>query len=367
MGGDESYRARPIHPVIDRLAGYCWRFLVIVAALAVVLWFVGQVWPALLPLVTALFLGRILWAPNGWLRARGLKPALAAVVTLLGFLVLLAATVGLVGVAVAGEYDELGPAVSEAVDDVERWLVEDSPFEIDRADIDEFRRESGQTVREALRSSGDSVVNAAVLAGEVLIGLVLGLIVTFFFLKDGSRFGAWINRLLPADRRGLADALGARAWQTLGGYLRGAAALGVVEGTAIAITLTLVGARLAVPMAVITFLAAFVPFVGALVAGVLAVLVALGTAGPAEALIVAAVALVIQQLDNDVLAPVVYGRSLELHPVIVLVGIVAGGALFGLVGSFLAVPVTALLVNVGAEARAYRRGSSSDRDPAPPG
>jgi predicted PurR-regulated permease PerM len=314
LGDGETYRARPVHPVVDRVAGYCWRLLVIVATLAVVLWFVGRVWPALLPLVIALFLGRILWAPNQWLRSRGLKPALAAALTLVGFLVVLSSALGLVGVAVAGEGDELGPALSEAVDDVERWLVEDSPFDIQRDDIERFRRESGQAIREAMRSSGGSVVNAAVLAGEVLIGVLLGLIVTFFFLKDGSRLGAWITGLLPVERRELATALAGRAWKTLGGYLRGAAALGIVEGAAIAATLTLVGARLAVPMAVITFLAAFVPFIGAIVAGVLAVLVALGTAGAAQALIVAVVALVIQQLDNDVLAPVVYGRSLDLHP-----------------------------------------------------
>ena len=350
-----------VHPVVDRLAGYAWRFLVIAAAGAVLLWFAGQVRPALLPLVIALFLGRILWAPNGWLRARGLKPALSAALTLVGFLVLLSATLGVVGVVVAGEFDELGPALSVAVDDVETWLVEDSPFDISRDDIERFRRESGDAVRNALRSSGDSVVNAAVLAGEVFLGLLLGLIVTFFFLKDGSRFGAWVNGLLPAERRGLAAAVGARAWRTLGGYLRGAAVLGVVEGAAIAITLAIVGARLAVPMAVVTFLAAFVPFVGAIVAGVLAVLVALGTAGPGDALVVAVVALVIQQIDNDVLAPVVYGRSLQLHPVIVLIGIVAGGALFGVVGSFLAVPVTALLVNASAEARAYQRRAVEPR------
>jgi putative heme transporter len=355
LATDDTHGRHAVHPTVDRLAGYAWRFLVIVAAGAVVLWFAGRIRPALLPLVVALFLGRILSAPNAWLRLRGLKPALAAAITLVGFLALLSAVIGLVGVAVTGEFEELGPALSTAVDDVERWLVEDSPFDISREDIDRFRRESGQAVGDALRSSGDSVVNAAVLAGEIFLGLLLGLIVTFFFLKDGPRFSAWISGLLPPERRELTDALGRRAWHTLGGYLRGAALLGVVEGAAIAITLAVVGARLAVPMAVITFLAAFVPFAGAIVAAVLAVLVALGTAGPAQALVVAIVALVIQQLDNDVLAPIVYGRSLELHPVVVLLSIVAGGALFGLVGSFLAVPVTALILNLAAEARAHQR------------
>ena len=113
-----------------------------------------------------------------------------------------------------------------------------------------------------------------------------------------------------------------------------------------------------------TFLAAFVPFIGATVAGILAVLVALGTAGPVEALIIAVVAFVIQQIDNELLAPVVYGRSLELHPVLILLGVVAGGALFGVPGSVLAVPVVALAANVGAEAVAYQRAHRLDTTPA---
>ena len=350
-----------VHPAVDRLASYSWRLLTIIALAVAVIWFIGQVWPALLPLVVAVLLGRVLWGPNLWLRSRGAKPGLAAAASMFGFFVALALVLGAVGLAVADEFDDLGPALSEGVDDVENWLVEDSPFDVDHADVDRFRQDIGDAIGDAVRSSGDSLVDAALIAGEVFIAVVLGVIVTFFLLKDGNRFAGWVQGLLPGDRRGLADVLGVRAWKTLGGYLRGAATLGTVEGIAIAIALTLVGAELAVPMAVVTFLAAFVPFIGATAAGILAVLVALGTAGPVEALIIAVVAFVIQQIDNELLAPVVYGRSLELHPVLILLGVVAGGALFGVPGSVLAVPVVALAANVGAEAVAYQRGARTGR------
>jgi predicted PurR-regulated permease PerM len=100
---------------------------------------------------------------------------------------------------------------------------------------------------------------------------------------------------------------------------------------------------------VLTFIAAFVPIVGAVVAGVTAVLVALVTGGVVSAAIVGVVALVVQQLDNDVLAPWVYGRSLALHPVVILVSVVGGGALFGIAGTLLAVPVVAVTVSVVKE------------------
>ena len=102
---------------------------------------------------------------------------------------------------------------------------------------------------------------------------------------------------------------------------------------------------------IVTFLAAFVPILGAIVAGVIAVLVALVTGGPTTALIVAIVAIAVQQLDNDLLAPWIYGRAFSLHPMVILVSVVAGGALFGIAGTLLAVPSVAVAVAV---ARALR-------------
>ena len=345
-----------VNPAIDRLAAYSWRLLVIAAALAGALWLAGQIWVAFGPLVVTLFLTRILAVPAAWLRKR-LPATLAAATALVGFLLLLGGVLTGIGVAASNEFSDLGPTVSRAVDDLERWLVEDSPFDIEAADIERYRQEASDRIGAALRASGGAVAAGAAVAAEVTLALVLGLIVTFFALKDGNRFLGWVRDQLPEERRELAARLAAQAWRTLGGYLRGAALLGLVEGVVIAVTLTLVGAELAIPMALVTFLAAFVPVVGAIVAGVLAVLVALATAGGTAALVVSAVALVVQQIDNDVLAPVVYGRALELHPVIVLLAILAGGSAFGLPGSFLAVPVVAVAVNVAAEARRYQRAT----------
>jgi predicted PurR-regulated permease PerM len=192
-------------------------------------------------------------------------------------------------------------------------------------------------------------------AVEVLTGLVLAMITTFFLLKDGDRFSRWILGFVPDERKDLTCRLAARSWQTLGGYLKGSATLGVIEGIIIGVTVWLVGGSLAVPVAVITFFAAFLPFAGAILAGAVAVLVTLVTAGFGEALIVLVVAVVVQQFDNDLLAPIVFGKNLSLHPLIVLGAIVAGSTLFGTFGAVLAVPVTAVIINVMAEWRADGR------------
>ena len=156
---------------------------------------------------------------------------------------------------------------------------------------------------------------------------------------------------MPDDRQHLTTRVAARSWRTLGGYLKGSATLGVIEGTAIGLTVWLVGGALAVPVAVITFFAAFLPFVGAVLAGAVAVLVTLVTAGFGPAVIVLIVAVLIQQFDNDLLAPIVFGKNLQLHALVVLAAIVGGSTLFGLFGAVLAVPVTAVVINALAEWR----------------
>ena len=341
-----------INPTVARLGTYAWKLI----GLGIVGWallnLLTALWVLVLTIAIAVLLGRALDPVAGVLRRRGLPRALVAAVTLLGFLLALAGIVSLLVPAIVDEFSDLGPTLEDAVDDVEDWLVNDSPFDVSRQDIDDFREEASDRITTSLESQSGTVVSGTVVAFEVVTGVVLALIATFFLLKDGDRFCRWVLGFVPEERRPLARRLGGRAWQTLGGYLRGSATLGVIEGIIIGTTVWLVGGSLAVPVAVITFFAAFLPFAGAVLAGAVAVLVTLVTSGFSAALIVLIVAVAVQQFDNDLLAPVVFGRSLSLHPLIVLGAIVAGSTLFGVFGAVLAVPVCAVVINVMAETRA---------------
>ncbi|HET8617733.1 MAG TPA: AI-2E family transporter [Acidimicrobiales bacterium] len=341
-----------INPTVARLGTYAWKLI----GLGIVGWallnLLTALWVLVLTVAIAVLLGRALDPVAGVLRRRGLPRALVAAVTLLGFLLALAGIVSLLVPAIVDEFSDLGPTLEDAVDDVEDWLVNDSPFDVSRQDIDDFREEASDRITTSLESQSGTVVSGTVVAFEVVTGVVLALIATFFLLKDGDRFCRWVLGFVPEERRPLARRLGGRAWQTLGGYLRGSATLGVIEGIIIGTTVWLVGGSLAVPVAVITFFAAFLPFAGAVLAGAVAVLVTLVTSGFSAALIVLIVAVAVQQFDNDLLAPVVFGRSLSLHPLIVLGAIVAGSTLFGVFGAVLAVPVCAVVINVMAETRA---------------
>ena len=347
---DRSQSPRTAFGVIDRAAAYAWRILVIAVVGWGVLIVLGRLKVVAIPVVVALFLARALWPVASWLRRRGAPAAAAALVVLLGTIALVGGLLAFVGTAVAGQFQELPSTIDNGVERVETWLVEDSPFPVDRADISQFRDEASDSLRNTLRSGGGGrVLSGAMAIGGVLAGLLLALVLTFFLVKDGDRLSAWLVRRVPAPRRERARRMGEAAWATLGGYLRGAALLGATEGTIIGVALLAVGAKLAVPVALMTFVGAFVPIVGAVLAGVLAVLVALVTVGPAAALVVAIVALVVQQFDNDLLAPLIYGRAVQLHAAVILVSITAGTALFGLAGAFLAVPVVAVTVSaIGA-------------------
>ncbi|MGE0729883.1 MAG: AI-2E family transporter [Acidimicrobiia bacterium] len=377
--------ARPdveVHPLVARSAAYAWRLLIIGLAVWAALWLLGRLLVVAVPVAIAVLVTRALMPVQRRLTAWRVPSALAAAVTLVGFLALMAGVIGIATATIVNQTDQLDTTLGTAVDDVETWLVEDSPFDVTRSDVQGWRADARDSLERFITSDQARLTDQAVFAGEVLIGILLLLIVVFFLLKDGPRLSALARRLTGrhADRTG---ALGRRAWQALGGYLRGAALLGVVEGAIVGVTMVLVGASLAAPVAVLTFVLAFLPIIGAITAGIIAVLVTLATAGFPAAVIVAAVALAVQQLDNDLLAPVIYGRALQLHPLAVLLGIAAGGALFGLVGTVFAVPVLAVAANTIDELRTNGpdgasagdgSGPTEDRDrsetsdpPAPPG
>lgn len=347
-----------VHPVIARLGAYAWRLIAIGIVGWALLELVTALWVLLLAIAVSVLLSRALDPVARLLRRWRWPNALVALTTLLGFFLVLGGIVAALVPAIVDEFDDLGPTLEEAVDDLEDWLVEDSPFDISRRDIEDFRESARDWASDNARAQTGTVVSGTVLAVEVFTGIVLALIGTFFILKDGERFCRWVLGFVPEDHRPLAVRLAARAWQTLGGYLRGSATLGVIEGVIIGLTVQLVGGGLALPIAIITFFAAFLPFAGAVLAGAVAVLVTLVTAGFGEALVVLVVCVVVQQFDNDLLAPIVFGRNLELHALVVLAAIVSGSTLFGAFGAVLAVPVTAVVLNVIAELRAHARESA---------
>jgi predicted PurR-regulated permease PerM len=335
--------------VLDRLAAYSWRLIVVGAGVVAALWILRRARVVFFPLVVALFLTRVLSPVVDWLGRHKWRPGLAAMASILGFFALLTGLVASAVPSFVDELDSVRPTVTRALDDVENWLVDDSPVRVSRETVDRLRERGGERIESLFNSSDDDLTVRATLVAEVIAGTLLAVILTFFMLRDGRRFADWVTGLAPEAQRIRVRRSLEAAWSTLAGYLRGATLLGAIESVAIGLTLLLAGGDLVAPVMMLTFVAAYIPLLGAIAAGLVAVLVALVTGGTAAAIAVGIVAVLVQQFDNDLLAPVIYGRALSLHPVVILLSVAAGGALFGIAGTLLAVPVVAVGVNASRE------------------
>jgi predicted PurR-regulated permease PerM len=169
---------------------------------------------------------------------------------------------------------------------------------------------------------------------------------SFYFVKDGHRFLPWVTTLGGRNAGVHAAELLHRTWNTLGGFIRTQTLVALIDASIIGIGLTIIGVPLAVPLAIVTFVGAYIPILGALISGVLAVLVTLVTNSPRDALIALILVLVVQQLEGNVLSPWLQGKNLNLHAAVVLLAVTLGGSLFGITGAFLAVPTVATLAEV---------------------
>ncbi len=310
------------------------------AGLAVAGFVVVQLWLVVLPVLLATLLATVLVGPADALRRRGVPSAGAAlVVMLVALAVLVGVVVSLVPVIVA-ELDDVGRSARQGLDEALRWLSE-GPLGVEREEV----RRAVDRALDSASGAGNvagSVVSGAALVVEVVAGLLLMLVVLFFFVHDGRRIWSWLVGLLPVAHRADADEIGRRMWATICGYVRGVAIIAFVDAVLIGIALVVIGVPLVLPLAVLTFLGAFVPLAGAVLAGAVAALVALVTEGAIAAILVVVAITAIQQLEGDLLYPLVVGRSISLHPVAILLVLTAGTVLAGLVGALLAVPVAAV-------------------------
>ena len=189
---------------------------------------------------------------------------------------------------------------------------------------------------------------------EVLTGALLVLFATFFFLRDGRKIWRFLVRLFPVNARWqLADA-GEASWATLGAYVRATVLVAFIDAVGIGLALVILEVPFAFPLAALVFLGAFIPIVGASVSGAVAVLVALVDQGWVIALIVLGAVIVVQQIEGHVLQPLIMGRAVAIHPLVVIIGIASGVVLAGIVGALVAVPLIAVL-NTGIRRLARRR------------
>jgi putative heme transporter len=320
-----------------RAGVFAWSIVGLCAIVVIFVTVLGMFKLVIVPLVIALFPAALLSPVSGWLKARGWPPMLAAATVVLSFLVALLAVLGVLGWLIAGELEDVLETVEVAYDDIRAWVSDRFGWDLPGA---QDLVESVQNWASDL-DAGSTASSVAFTTIEVLSGILLGLIAVFFYLKDGDRMVGVALQVTPERLRNDVAEVIRRVWATLGGYFRGQIIVAAVDAVFIGLGLLLLGVPLALPLAVLVFFGGLFPIVGAFTAGAVAVLVALAEGGVGLALAVLALNVVVQQLEGNFLEPLIVGRATELHPLLILVALTAGAVTLGILGAFLAVPITA--------------------------
>lgn len=327
---------------VDLAAAWSWRFLVIVAAGAVVAWTLGYFAVVVLPLAVALLISALVVPVVDLLQRVGLPRGLAALLVVLGTLALVGSLLTFATQQVANGATDLAEQTVAGLGEIRTWLKE-GPLNASDTQINDYLDQAQQAIR-AQSDGGEltaRITEVGTAVGHVFAGFFIVLFSFYFFLADGERIWAWIVRLTPRAARAHVDGSGRVAWISLTQFVRATVIVAAVDALGIALGAAVLQVPFVLAIGVLVFLGAFVPMIGATIAGSVAVLVALVDQGPVTALLMLGVIILVQQVEGHVLQPFLMGRWVSVHPLGVIVAIAAGVLVTGIAGALVAVPLAA--------------------------
>ena len=359
--GDGSPPDATVHHGLKITAAYAWRLIVV--AVAVYLVFVAL---AKLTLVAvAVFVGLVITAllrPLVDLLARWLPRGMAVAVALLLTIVTLGGVFTFVADSVAGQSAKLSAQFISGLNDLERSLA-GAPLHLRAVDLNQL----GQQIRSWVTQNGGSLAGQALggagVAVEVLTGLALAVFCSVFFLSSGNRIWTWLLTQAGGNT-GRLDGAAHAGWATFAGYTRGIVIIAGTNAALVCVALLILRVPLALPLALLTFFATFIPLIGSPIALFVATLVALAARGPLVALLVLALIVVIGQIEGHLLQPLVMSRAVNIHPLAVALTVASGTILYGVIGAVVAVPVVAVAWKVWTSLRTHPSRADQRREPA---
>jgi predicted PurR-regulated permease PerM len=349
-----------------RTAGaWAWRIVLFIAAAYLLIRVVSVLRVVVIPVVVALLLAALFEPVAAALRRRGMNRSLAAMLVLLTALIVVFGGLALIVQTFISQLDDLSAQVSDGLDEVQSWLAR-GPMHLSQTQLSDALERLRTSITDNQGALTSGALSTAATLGEVVAGFFLVLFTLFFYLRDGGQIWTFLCRLLPRGARLPAARAGHYSWHTLVSYVRATVLVAFVDAVGIGIGLAVLGVPLALPLAALVFLGAFIPVVGATLTGAVAVLVALVTVGPVKALIVLGVVIAVQQLEGHVLQPLIMGRAVALHPLAVILSIATGVLVAGIVGGLVAVPLLAVL-NTAVRYLISHPGGEPTPDRQPPG
>lgn len=340
-------------------AAVAWRLLVVAAALIVVGVLVAYLAAVVVPVAIALLLSALLSPAVRGLHERGLPRALATGVVLVAGVGLLGGVLTFVVVTFVRGLPELSGQITSSVNSVVTWLTT-GPLQLSEDQLRSFSDSLLAALDANQTALTASALDTATAIGQIGTEILLVVFTLVFFLHGGAAIWQFLLGAVPSRARNRIDVAGRRGLAALVAYVRATAVVAAVDAVCIGIGLALTDVPLAVPLAALVFLGAFIPIIGSLVAGSAAVLIALVAQGPIQALIVLGIIIGVMQLEGHVLAPWLLGRAVKLHPLAVVLAISAGLVTAGIPGALLSVPLLAVL-NSGV--RSLRSPADEHVDP----
>ncbi len=313
--------------------------LAVLTLVAVGVLVITQLSLVFIPVTIALILACAIHPLVAFMRRRGVPSILATWISLIGILAILGGVVWVIVLTVRSQWDDLVDSATDGIAQVTAWL-NTLPFDLASVDLDDVWASAGDFLTSA--SFGRGALAGVSATASFFTGLALMIVVLFFFLKDGPRIWEFLLRPFTGESYERARRIGDKTVDVFGGYIRGTSIVAAADAVGIGVGLAILQIPLALPLAVIVFLTAFIPLVGATAAGILAALVALVTHGPVAALIVVGIVVLVNQLEGNFLQPVVMARSLKLHALVILLALTTGTILGGIVGAVLSVPIAAV-------------------------
>ncbi len=336
--------AESVEPIVRKTAAWAWRLLVILAAVVALLWVVNRLEVIVVPLLLALMLSALLVPVVDWLDKRGApRGGAVALVLLAGFAILGGIMTFVVSQFIVGVPD-LVDQVTRSIDSAKKWLIE-GPLHLSRQQIDHAGNSAIQALQNNQEKLTSGALSTAATITEIITAALMMLFTLIFFLYGGRNIWSYVTKIIPAHVRERVQAAGGAGFHSLTGYVRATFLVALVDALGIGTGLAIMSVPLALPLASLVFLGAFVPLVGAVLSGFLAVIVALLAKGFVYALITLGLLVAVNQLEAHILQPLVMGRAVSIHPLAIVVAISTGGVLAGIVGALLSVPTVAFLNN----------------------
>jgi predicted PurR-regulated permease PerM len=338
----DSVADESVTPLVRKTAAWAWRLLVIFAAIVAVLWAAKELEIIVVPVALATLLAALLLPVVDFLDRRGAPRGGAVALVLLGGI----AVVGGILAFVITQFIEGAPAlveqVSTSIKGVGDWLTQ-GPLHVNQEQIDNARKSAIEALQNNQEKLTSGAVSTAATLTEIVTGALLVLFTLIFVLHGGRNIYGFVTKVFPENVRERVRDAGRAGFRSLVGYVRATFLVALVDAVGIGTGLAIMGVPLALPLASLVFLGAFIPLVGAVIAGFFAVIVALIAKGWIYALITLGLIIAVQQLEGHVLQPLVMGRAVSIHPLAVVLAIAGGGVLAGIVGALLAVPTVAFL------------------------